>query len=113
MLIEGLGELDLQVLDAQEATHLPRETVYVEPFAGEVVPAQIYRRQQGQPRGQAVRALQDGGARAGLPLGLGGLREPLPRHGGRGRQPAHVRLSPPRPGSPRSRAGSGLAGGLS
>ena len=46
---------------------------------------------QGQPRGQALGALQDGRARAGLPLGLGGLREPLPGHRGRGRQPAHVR----------------------
>jgi len=52
MLIEGLGELDVQVLDAQEATHLPRETVYVEPFVGEVVPAQIYRRKKGNHAGK-------------------------------------------------------------
>ena len=52
MLIEGLGELDLQLLDAQEATHLPRETVYVEPFTGDVVPAQIYRRRKGNHAGK-------------------------------------------------------------
>jgi gamma-glutamylcyclotransferase len=52
MLIEGLGELDIQVLDAQEATHLPRETVYVEPLVGEVVPAQIYRRKKGNHAGK-------------------------------------------------------------
>ena len=52
MLIEGLGELDFQVLDAQEATHLPRETVYVEPLAGEVVPAQVYRRKKGNHAGK-------------------------------------------------------------
>jgi len=52
LLIEGLAELDLQVLDAQEATHLPRETVYVEPLAGDVVPAQIYRRKKGSHAGK-------------------------------------------------------------
>jgi gamma-glutamylcyclotransferase len=52
MLIEGLSEVDFQLLDAQEATHLPRETVYVEPLAGEVVPAQIYRRRKGTHAGK-------------------------------------------------------------
>src|SRR5262245_52126980 len=44
MLVEGLSEEDIQVLDSKESTHLPRDTVYVEPFTGDVVPAQIYRR---------------------------------------------------------------------
>jgi Gamma-glutamyl cyclotransferase, AIG2-like len=52
MLIEGLEEEDLARLDAQEATHLPRETVYVEPFVGEVVQAQIYRRRRGNHAGK-------------------------------------------------------------
>jgi len=47
MLIEGLSESDFKLLDTQESTHLPRETVYVEPLAGEVVPAQVYRRRKG------------------------------------------------------------------
>ena len=52
MLVEGLEEADLQRLDAQESTHLPRETVYVEPFAGDVVPAQVYRRRKGSHAGK-------------------------------------------------------------
>ena len=70
MLIEGLGELDFQLLDTQEATHLPRETVYVEPIAGEVVPAQLYRRRKGNhgasPPGATRRSCSSGPtARAG------------------------------------------------
>jgi hypothetical protein len=52
VLVEGLDEADLHLLDAQEATHLPRETVYVEPIAGEVVPAQLYRRRRGNHAGK-------------------------------------------------------------
>ena len=52
MLVEGLGERDLELLDAQEATHLPRETVYVEPLGGDVVPAQVYRRKRGNHAGK-------------------------------------------------------------
>ncbi len=52
MLIEGLEEADLQRLDAQESTHLPRETVYVEPFVGEVVQAHVYRRRKGSHAGK-------------------------------------------------------------
>lgn len=52
MLVEGLGEADFQLLDAQEATHLPRETVYVEPLSGEVVQAQLYRRRKGNHAGK-------------------------------------------------------------
>ena len=52
VLVEGLGEADLQVLDEQESTHLPRETVYVEALAGDVVPAQVYRRRKGNHTGK-------------------------------------------------------------
>ena len=52
MLIEGLTEGDFARLDAQESTHLPRESVYVEPFEGSVVPAQIYRRRKGSHTGK-------------------------------------------------------------
>jgi hypothetical protein len=52
ILIEGLEEEDFQILDAHEATHLPRETVYVEPFTGEVMPAQVYRRRKGNHTGK-------------------------------------------------------------
>ncbi len=52
ILIEGLEAPDLGILDTQEATHLPRETVYVEPFGGDVVPAQIYRRRKGNHAGK-------------------------------------------------------------
>ena len=52
VLVEGLEAADLQLLDAQEATHLPRETVYVEPVGGDVVPAQVYRRKKGSHTGK-------------------------------------------------------------
>jgi hypothetical protein len=52
ILVEGLEEADFERLDLQEATHLPRETVYVEPLAGEVVPAQVYRRRKGNHAGK-------------------------------------------------------------
>ncbi|HEX9190284.1 MAG TPA: gamma-glutamylcyclotransferase family protein [Vicinamibacteria bacterium] len=52
MLVEGLSEADLALLDAQEATHLPRQNVYVEPFGGDVVPAQVYRRRKGNHAGK-------------------------------------------------------------
>ena len=52
ILVEGLEEADFERLDVQEATHLPRETVYVEPIAGEVVPAQLYRRRKGNHVGK-------------------------------------------------------------
>ena len=79
MLVEGLTEDDIQLLDSKESTHLPRDTVYVEPFsrrggAGAGLPPP-----QGQPRGQALGPLQDGRARARLPRRLGSLREPVPR----------------------------------
>ena len=43
---------DIQLLDSKESTHLPRDTVYVEPFSGEVVPAQVYRRRKGNHAGK-------------------------------------------------------------
>lgn len=52
MLIEGLTEDDMAVLDSHESTHLPRDTVYVEPLTGDVVPAQIYRRRKGNHAGK-------------------------------------------------------------
>jgi hypothetical protein len=52
ILVEGLDEPDFQRLDTQEATHLPRETVYVEPIGGEVVPAQVYRKKKGNHAGK-------------------------------------------------------------
>jgi gamma-glutamylcyclotransferase len=52
MLVEGLSEADFARLDSQEATHLPRESVYVERFGGDVVPAQVYRRRKGNHAGK-------------------------------------------------------------
>ena len=52
VLVEGLGEEDLARLDAAEATHLPRETVYVEPLEGETLSAQLYRRRRGNHTGR-------------------------------------------------------------
>ena len=52
MLVEGLTEADFARLDAQEATHLPREKVYVEPIGGEVLRAEIYRRKRGNHIGK-------------------------------------------------------------
>jgi hypothetical protein len=52
MLVEGLESPDFAALDAQEATLLPRETVYVEPFEGDPVPAQVYRRRKGNHAGK-------------------------------------------------------------
>ena len=69
ILIEGLADEDVQVLDAQEATHLPRETVYVEPFGGDVVTAQVYRRKKGnhagKPSGRYKTVVLDRAYRAG------------------------------------------------
>ncbi len=52
VLVSGLGEEDFARLDAQESTHLPRETVYVEPLDGEAVSAQLYRRRHGNHSGK-------------------------------------------------------------
>jgi gamma-glutamyl AIG2-like cyclotransferase len=52
VVIEGLDEADFARLDPQEATHLPRETVYVEPAGREPVSAQLYRRRRGNHEGR-------------------------------------------------------------
>jgi hypothetical protein len=53
MLVEGLGPADFEVLDAQESTHLPRETVLVQPLGSEAaVPAEVYRRRHGNHAGR-------------------------------------------------------------
>lgn len=52
VLVEGVDESDLARLDSQEATHLPRETVYVEPLEGDSVPAQLYWRRRGNHNGK-------------------------------------------------------------
>jgi acyl-CoA thioesterase YciA len=88
ILIEGLEAPDFRILDTQEATHLPRETVYVEPFGGDVVPAQVYRRRKGNHAGKP-----SGRYRTGLSLGVGGVREPVSRDRGRGGQPPHLRIA--------------------
>jgi hypothetical protein len=69
ILVEGLAEDDFRLLDAQESTHLPRETVYVEPIGGDVVPAQVYRRRRGnhvgKPSGRYKTAVLERAYRAG------------------------------------------------
>jgi hypothetical protein len=53
MLVEGLRPGDLEILDARESTHLPRETVFVQPFGSEAaVPAEVYRRRHGNHDGR-------------------------------------------------------------
>lgn len=53
MLVEGLRPADLDLLDAQEYTHLPRETVLVQPLGSDAaVPADVYRRRQGNHHGR-------------------------------------------------------------
>jgi gamma-glutamylcyclotransferase len=52
MLVEGLTDEDFVKLDAHESTHLPREAVYVSPFEGEAVSAQVYRRRKGSHTGK-------------------------------------------------------------
>lgn len=52
VLVEGLRDQDFARLDALEASHLPRETVYVEPAGGEAVAAQLYHRRTGNHSGR-------------------------------------------------------------
>src|SRR4030067_560021 len=47
VLVEGLAEEDFVRLDAQEATHLPREQVYIEPIGAGGVPPPVSRRRRG------------------------------------------------------------------
>jgi len=53
VLVGGLHETDFFLLDAQESTHLPRETVSVEPIGGEPVLAELYWRRRGNHVGKA------------------------------------------------------------
>ena len=81
----------MQLLDSQESTHLPRDTVYVEPFTGEVVPAQVYRRRKGnhagKPSGRYKTIVLERAYRAGWEV----YESLVPRHGRLRRQPADVR----------------------
>ena len=95
LLVEGLREQDLARLDTLEASHLPRETVYVEPDSGEAVPAQLYHRRTGNHTGRPSGRLKTLVLRARLPGGMGRLRERLPRHRGRRRRPVDLRLTSP------------------
>ena len=52
LLVEGLTTRELTRLDTLETSHLPRQTVYVEPESGEAVPAQLYRRRRGNHTGK-------------------------------------------------------------
>jgi hypothetical protein len=52
ILVEGLTDADFGLLDVREASHLPRETVYVEPLGAEVVAAQVYRKRKGNHAGK-------------------------------------------------------------
>lgn len=52
VLIEELAAEDLARLDRQESTHLPRQSVYVEPEGGEAVPAEMYWRRRGNHTGR-------------------------------------------------------------
>ena len=52
VLIEDLAVEDLERLDRQESTHLPRKSVYVEPEGGEAVRAEMYWRRRGNHTGR-------------------------------------------------------------
>jgi hypothetical protein len=69
MLVEGLSAAEWERLDAAESTHLPRGTVYVEPFDTEGVPAEIYYRRSGthtgKPAGRYRAIVLDRAYRAG------------------------------------------------
>jgi hypothetical protein len=52
VLVEGLSDQDIGVLDRVQANLLPRETVYVEPVDGEPVAAQLYHRRKGNHQGR-------------------------------------------------------------
>jgi hypothetical protein len=52
LLVPDLSEEDLARFDGLESSHVPRETVYVEPETGEAVAAQLYRRRTGNHTGK-------------------------------------------------------------
>ena len=51
ILIDGLSDEDLALLDGQEDTHLPREPVLVQPEGGDPETAQLYWRRKGDHTG--------------------------------------------------------------
>jgi Gamma-glutamyl cyclotransferase, AIG2-like len=52
VLIDGLSDEDLALLDALEDTHLPRELVLVQPEEGDPETAQVYWRRKGDHSGE-------------------------------------------------------------
>ena len=52
VLIDGLSEEDIALLDDQESSHLPREQVFVQPEGGDPEGAQLYFRRKGNHAGQ-------------------------------------------------------------
>ena len=52
VLIDGLTEDDLALLDGQESTHLPREQVFVQPEWGDPESANLYWRRKGNHVGK-------------------------------------------------------------
>jgi hypothetical protein len=52
VLIDGLSEEDIALLDQQESTHLPREQVCVQPEWGDAETAQLYWRRKGNHTGK-------------------------------------------------------------
>jgi hypothetical protein len=51
ILVDGLTDDDFASLDRQEATHLPRDQVYVQPEWGDAEQAQLYWRRKGNHLG--------------------------------------------------------------
>jgi len=52
VLIDGLSEEDLALLDPLESSHLPREQVFVQPEWGDAEAAQVYWRRKGNHTGK-------------------------------------------------------------
>lgn len=52
VLIDGLSEEDMAILDEQESTHLPRAQVLVELRGGKAETAEVYWRRKGNHTGQ-------------------------------------------------------------
>jgi hypothetical protein len=51
VLIDGLSDEDMALLDTQESTHLPRERVFVQPECGDPETAELYWRRKGNHTG--------------------------------------------------------------
>jgi hypothetical protein len=52
VLVDGLSEDDMALLDQQESTHLPREQVFVQPDWGDPETAELYWRRKGNHAGK-------------------------------------------------------------